>query len=868
MGEVYRAKDTRLHRIVAIKILPEHLSNNQKFRERFEREARAISALSHPNVCILHDIGHEDGLDFLVMEYLEGETLAERLKKGPLPLSQVLRHAIEIAGALAQAHRHGVIHRDLKPANIKLTKTGAKVLDFGLARIQATELAADATRTTETVTQEGAILGTLHYMAPEQLEGREADTRSDIFAFGVVVHEMATGKNAFEGKSRASVMAAILEREPPTLTTLNSFTPVLLDRVVKKCLAKEPDGRWQTAADLSTALEWAAENTAAPAVAIARATPRERFAWFSAAVLLVAVVVLVLAKFSGRESPPPMRAVRFSVPPPEKATLIPASPAVSPDGTLVAFLAATDGRPLVWIRPIDSQVSRPLAGTEDASTVFWSPDSHFLAFIAGGKLKKMEISSGSVSTVCDASSNTPGAWNPEGTIVLTRADYQPLHRVQAVGGVPAPLSTFDPARGDYRHVWPQWLPDSRHFLYFIQTNRSETTGVYASATGSPDANLIVASSAAGVYVPSRKGPGGHLLFRRGETLLAQSFDASTLKLVGEPVRIADRVGGVLSDYAGDPGFSVSQDVLAYHSLIGPRSQLVWLDRAGTRLGTLTTSDVWSHPSLSADGSHAAFELPDPRTLRGDLWITDTKRGITSRFNYDPANDGAPVWSPHGDRIAFNSVREGSRNLYWKFTNGGREELLLKSAHSKVPSDWSPDGKFILFYQDVEQQNSWDLWVLPLSGNRNPFPVVQGPLHATHGQFSPDGRWIVYASDESGMREIYAQPFSGSQLASTEIRGRKQISNGGGSQPRWRMDGRELFYMTQDSRIMAVAVKTGVEFETGKPQPLFQVRGVRSFDDNLYEYDVTPDGRRFLFNLSQEGTVSPITVVVNWDAAVK
>jgi serine/threonine protein kinase len=471
MGEVYRAKDTRLHRVVAIKILPEHLSNSQKFRERFEREARAISALSHPNLCTLHDIGHEDGLDFLVMEYLEGDTLAERLKNGPLPLSQVLRYAIEIAGALAQAHRHGVIHRDLKPANIKLTKTGAKVLDFGIAKIQTAEDTPDATRPTETVTEEGSILGTLQYMAPEQLEGKEADARSDIFAFGVVVHEMATGRHVFEGKSRASVMAAILEREPPALTTLNPLTPALLDRVVKKCLAKDPDERWQTATDLSTGLQWAAENTAASAVESARATPGARLARLSAAVLLAAAVALVLVKLLGPKSPAPLRVVRFSLPPPETTTLLPAAPAVSPDGTLVAFLAATDGRPLVWIRPINSQVTRPLAGTEGAATLFWSPDSHFLAFIAAGKLKKMEISSGSVSTICDASSNTPGAWNPNGTIALTIADRQPLHRVQAVGGVPVPLTALDPTRGDYRHAWPQWLPDSRHFLYIVQTNR-------------------------------------------------------------------------------------------------------------------------------------------------------------------------------------------------------------------------------------------------------------------------------------------------------------------------------------------------------------------------------------------------------------
>jgi serine/threonine protein kinase len=587
MGEVYRARDTRLNRIVAVKVLPEHLSNPQ-LRERFEREARAISSLSHPHICALYDVGQQNGIEYLVMEHLEGETLAGRLKKGPLPTDQVLQYAIQITDALDTAHKHAVIHRDLKPGNIMLTKTGAKLLDFGLAKVRAAEAVAGMTAAptqTTPLTGEGTILGTLQYMAPEQLEGKEADARTDIFALGAVIYEMATGRKAFEGKSQASLISAIMTAEPPSISTLQSMAPPPLDHVVRSCLAKEPEMRWQTAHDVLVELKWivdAGSQAGIPKPVVAHWKRRELFSWALTAVVSLALLVLAFVHF--RQKPTQARPFRFSVSPPEKVTLSPAAPAVSPDGSLLAFLAATEGRSMIWIRAIDSLVARPLAGSDWASTMFWSPDSHFLAFIARGKLKKIELSTGSVSTICDADSNTQGDWNGDGIIVLSMSKTRPLHRVQAAGGVPTQLTALDPLRGDFSHSWPQWLPDSRNFLYFVETALRETTGIYAAALGPATAasKLIVESYAAGRYASPRSSSTGHLLFLDGDALMAQSFNPSSVKLTGEPMRIAEQVGGLMVEYAGNPGFSISQNgVLAYHSITGPRSQLVWLDRAGT-----------------------------------------------------------------------------------------------------------------------------------------------------------------------------------------------------------------------------------------------------------------------------------------------
>ena len=594
MGEVYRARDTRLDRTVAIKVLPTQLADSER-RQRFEREARAVSALSHPNICSLYDVGNQDGIDFLVMEYLEGETLAARLAKGPLPKDQLVRYALQIAEALAQAHRHGVLHRDLKPGNVMITRGGVKLLDFGLAKLSqphaSTAAASELLTLSQDLTAKGTILGTLHYMAPEQLEGKPTDARSDIFSFGAVLYEMATGRKAFAGQSAAGVIASILKQDPAPLTDREEGMPDALDRVIRKCLAKDPDSRWQTASDLATGMEWAVEGGAETTrTADVRLPARARLAWLLAAGLLVTIGILVVISLRGRETLRPTHAIRFAVPPPEKTTLSPAAPAVSPDGSLLAFLAVTERRSLIWIRAIDSLVARPLAGSDLASTMFWSPDSRFLAFIAGGTLKKIELSTGSVSTICDADANSQGDWNDDGIIAFSLSRTQPLYRVHMAGGVASQLTTIDRSTADVSHSWPQWLPNGRDFLYFVRTTLRETTGIYAASMTSPitSPKLIAESYAAGRYAPGRSNSEGRLLFLNGDTLMAQSFNNSNLTLTGEPIRVAEQVGGLMSDYAGNPGFSISRNgVLACHNITGPSAQLVWLDRAGTGAETKT-----------------------------------------------------------------------------------------------------------------------------------------------------------------------------------------------------------------------------------------------------------------------------------------
>jgi serine/threonine protein kinase len=861
MGEVYRARDTRLDRTVAIKILSSHLSGDATLRQRFDREAKAISSLNHPHICVLHDVGHQGDTDFLVMEYLEGETLAARLEKGPLPLEQVLRYAAEIADALDRAHRQGVVHRDLKPGNIMLTKSGAKLLDFGLAKAtlplsEGATLAAAATRTTP-VTQQGTIVGTFQYMSPEQVEGNQLDGRSDIFSFGAVLYEMLTGKRAFEGKSQLSVASAILEKEPPPLSSVMPLTPPALDRVVRTCLAKTPDERFQSAHDLKLQLEWireAGSQAGAPAL-----TPTGRSGRPAIATLLLgAGCVLLLAALAAlyffHRAPSQAGLMRLTIAVPEK-TLMGYSLAISPNGKSVVFEASSEGKDSLWIRPLDSLKAHALNGTEGGTLPFWSPDSAAIGFFTEGKLKKIEVASGAVQVLCSASDARGGTWNQGGTILFSPDSVSPLFQVSAGGGSATPLTKIDSSLGEISHRWPVFLPDGRHFLFFTRTTGKESEPVYVGSLDSPERTRLLESSSGVAYAPP-----GFLLFLRGRTLFTQPFDAGKLRLAGEPMPLAEGVEPVgnigPSSYAP---FSVSGNgILIYRTTSNQSMQMAWFDRHGKSLGNLGGPGQYDELALSPDGKRIAFE-------NTDIWLLELSSGALTRFTFGAVSDASAVWSPDGSRIVYSSNRNGIYDLYWRPSSGAaNEELLLKSDFLKTPDDWSRDGKYLI-YEEVNPKTDKDLWILPMSGDRKPRPFLVTPAQEGHAAISPDGRWIAYASNETGRFEIYVQSFP-------TPGGKWQISTEGGDQPQWRRDGKELFFLALNRKIMALTVQEQGTFQPGAPQALFEAAvSMGGLSDSHSRYVFTPDGQRVLVivNVGQEaGASSPINVVLNWNAELK
>ncbi len=882
MGEVYRARDTRLDRTVAVKVLPAHLSRSEEIRQRFEREARAISSLSHPHICALYDVGNQDGTEYLVMEFLEGETLTDRLSRGSLPSEQVLRYGIEIADALDKAHRQGIVHRDLKPGNIMLTKSGVKLVDFGLARV-ALERPLDAAGREQTaasghpmadnhltalptlmlnpnLTQEGTILGTFQYMSPEQLEGKEADVRSDIFAFGAVLYEMATGQKAFSGKSQASLIASILSAEPPPISTIQPMTPPALDRVVKTCLAKDPDDRWQTAHDVMLQLKWIAEGgsqAGVPAPLVARRKSRERLAWVVATVLAVSAIALAVLLLSRPRAT--VRIVRSSLVLPEKMNYrfvgeSAGPPAVSPDGLQVAFSAMdASGKSLLWVRPLDALAPRALPGTEDAMYPFWSPDSRSLGFFAGGKLKKIEAAGGPALSLCDAPEARGGAWNKDGVVLFEPHFREPLFRVPATGGKPVAATKFDESRKETTHRFPAFLPDGNHFLYLAGSHtvgtESELHAIYLGSLDGMLPKLLVNARSKPLYAA------GHLLFVRQSTLMAQPFDAKSGKLTGDAFPI---VGNVQED----PGFftavfSVSNNGVLVYEEAGAGAgqyQLTWYNRAGKPAGTAGPKGNLWYPRISHDGRRASFTIGDP----GDIWIEDLSRNVPTRWTFDPADDNSAVWSPDDSHLIFMSLRTGAGDVYRKLSSGtGSDELLFTSNVLKSPMDVSPDGRSVLL-QMLNLKTKWDLEILSLP-ERKITPFLQSDFDEVLGSFSPDGRWIAYACNESGKFEVYVQPFPGPG-------GKWQVSTSGGTAPVWRRDGKELFYLSLDHKLMAMAVKLGSTFESETPAALFDAR-IRNDPDR--HYDVSADGQRFLLDTPLgEETAPPITLVQNWTALLR
>jgi Tol biopolymer transport system component len=909
MGEAYKARDTRLERIVAIKVLSAHVAGAPEARQRFEREARAVAALNHPNICALYDVGRDQDVDFLVMEYVEGETLAQRLAglglntqgtRG-LPVGQALRYAVEMAGALAAAHRAGIAHRDLKPGNVMVTKAGVKLLDFGLAKTLGirgglpSDLSAAPTMSASDLTGQGIIVGTLQYMAPEQLAGADADARTDIFAFGAVLYEMLTGQRAFTGTSQASLIGAIMHAEPRLVSTLQPLTPPALDRIVQKCLAKDPDERWQSAKDLHDELKWisGSKTLATPEPAVRGAGTRQHLAWLATAVVTAALAGIGVFFFT-RPQAEPLPTMRFQVSPPEGTTFRNGSAdsvALSPDGRRVVFAATVrrNNAPVsvLAVRSLDALEAQILPGTEGVTSApFWSPDSRFIGFFAQRKLKKVDVTGGPPQELCDA--NGDGAtWNRDGVIVFSPTNTSGLFRVSAAGGTPVPLTTLDPSRQERSHRHPWFLPDGRHFLYVSlgeffgalpnQANSTATTvsptRAYVGSIGSTDRVELFESDSKVLYSAD------HLLFVRNGTLLAQPFDTARLMTTGDPFPVTQNVWENFDNARASVSASATGMLIYRPNDADEPSQLAWFDRAGRQLATVGDRIDQMSVELSPDEKRAAVSVLDPARNTRDIHIYDLARdGLRTRFTFDPADEVIVIWSPDGRQLAFNSNRKLTTAIYRKAATGlGDEELLFSNSSSNsYPTSWSSDGRFIFYFNgSVGSSTLQDLWALPLTGDKKPLPVVQTPFIEIFGRSSPDGRWVAYQSNESGGRtEVFVVPFSTNGQTSTHApSGSKwQVSGTGGSTPRWRRDGKEIFFLSPDNRLMAAAVKgEGSAFEVGAVRPLFEVHrrlsGYSSFQG--YNYDVSADGQRFLVNtVTDRPAPVPMIVVTNWMAALR
>ncbi|MEK6322724.1 MAG: protein kinase [Acidobacteriota bacterium] len=872
MGEVYRASDTKLNREVAIKVLPETFAQDKERVARFKREAQVLASLNHPNVAAIYGLEESGSLRALVLELVEGPTLADRIAAGAVPLDEAIHIARQIADALEYAHEKGIIHRDLKPANVKVTIDGAvKVLDFGLAKVfnddtggQDTDLSHSPTLIKGT--QSGMILGTAAYMSPEQAQGKTVDKRSDVWSFGVVLYEMLTGNQLFAGETVSDTLAAVL-RDNIDWSALPDETPASMRELLARCLDRDRKQRLRDIGEARIAIEKCQRDPSGISTSgDAAEAPRERrgrslLPWAVAAVFVVATLVLALTYYrSGSEQP---RVVRAFIPPPEKTSFyFVGDPhvgpvALSPDGRRLVFSAkAEGGSNQLWVREISSPSAQPLRGTESGSYPFWSPDSRTLGFFADGKLKKIEVAGGQPQTLCAAPQARGGTWNRDGVIVFSPNSNSNLHRVSATGGASTPLIELDASQEENTHRWPLFLPDGNHFLYVARSRSGSPEGVGpALKLGS----LAGDKSRLLMRVPSNVAyASGYLLFLQGTTLMAQAFDADKLELGAEAVPIAE---GVQYDEAFARGtFSVSQNgVLVYkQGMVQPTTTMQWFDRSGKQLGSIADRQIYRDTALSQDHKLLATSIRDVRGGLPDIWIYDVGRGVRTRFTFDADVDRDPVWSPDGAKIVYASYRKGRYDLYLKSLAGsGEEDVLLESDVNKFPESWSADGAYIAFSLFRESQT--DVWILPMVGEKKPFPFLQTRFNESGAVFSRDGRWIAYTSDESGREELYVTSFPSP--------GRKwQVSTTGGQNPRWRRDGNEIYYLATDNKMMATEVKSsGDTIEAGASRSLFETRAVRPGKS----YDIHPDGQRFLINTGfEEKDLGPLTLVVNWTTELK
>ncbi len=870
MGAVYRATDTKLNRDVAVKILPDAFAADAERMARFQREAQLLASLNHPNIA--HIYGVEERA--LILELVDGPTLQQRIAQGPIPIEEALPIARQIAEALEYAHERNIVHRDLKPGNICLTaEARVKVLDFGLAKAFSHEAGAPADPSnsptmTMQATTAGVILGTASYMSPEQAKGKPVDRRADIWAFGVVLVEMLSGRRMYAGETATEILAAVITKEPD-LNLLPPATPAVARTLLRRCLDKDPNTRLRDIGEARVVLQRPVDE--APPAALP-ATRSARFAWIAAALFALAATSLAVTHF--RESPPPVASLRLTMLPPEKQDFA-VWLALSPDGRRLAFRVRNAAG--IWLRPLDSMQARLLAGTEGANTFFWSPDSRFLAFESGGKLKKIEASGGTPETICDftGGAHLGGSWSADGTI-LFGGTHIGILRVPASGGTPVPVTALDQSRGETQHTYPAFLPDGRHFLYLRGTNRTEWSGIFVGSLDVKPQQQSLQRMIPGffsfAYVPPGAGAGapGRLLFLHEGNLMAQPLDHKHLQLEGEAVTVAEGIATGLSQasFTASPSGllayrpdSKDSDIVQYH----------WFNREGKELGLagVTTACLCNFNfTLSPDETRVAHV----QTAGGEatnIWVLDLARGVNTRLSFTPDGGTSPVWSPDGKWIAFSAAGNGQTIVYLKDASGGvPERTLLRSAESKAVEDWSRDGKFLVYRVSSAQSGKTELWAIPdpmAAGERKPVLVAASAFNLQDARVSPDGRWLAYASDESGKSEIYVRPFPPGDGRT----GQWLVSSSGASIPRWRADGKELYFLAPDLKLVSVEVAAGrpgdPAFHSGPPHALLAAPSNKAF-----RYAVARDSKRLLLSVppAQPAALPPLNVVMNWEAGLR